>query len=1337
MVDKGPETSDTLSPGGSSSIPSSPARIINSKASTEGHGADQLPEKPSPNRIPLVRFTPSASPWRKNSTSRSTPIPRPPLSVVSSRKPEEPRTESESRLLNLLRSKSKVGNFHNLRLGKGAMPQISRSHTTIPEFISTNRSLRVRSGSLDNRNNSSTASSKQTNKTFIANVKQLLQNDKLLGTKAAALRNNVESKLREKDDPPTNKLRTIAVEGKRSGSTEGKDEIKSVRSSSGKLAIVEKQQDAGKLSVSPIVKENDGLNKLPKKRPSDTAFHSKTGEKKARIETEVSNDLFKDVNKVPVTGGQNRDTTTVTSQKVVISANEIGLRNRANVIITTEYQKPETSSLQGFSRGSGEALGLVQEQKENSDAELLRNKHNGLRIKDGGASAPKSPATMDAAGRDLKVKVVKKGDEPSNIEVRLKKDHKLDTSDEGPTNRSKPRSNAELMTVSSGEAVKAHNPSPGASQISPTIRAQRNERMRNSTADIANLLNAEQDPSVARILTIKKSGEETPHVSTSDKDIKAQSLLYLDQPTKAFKDYIKETEGEPSVATSYLNAKSENSISTSGDTKSSKGTQEMQEKETTTHSADMASPTETPAQQLTSQRVEIQPRELGSDEKSVKLQSVSSPINDKVLTKASIEVHEGTAAKCHFEPAPAIKQDKNDSSRPVLDAEQNPFTDSEGAPGNIPESKKHQFNGLKRPDVTSELRKKWNLAVSQEIPDDTAQRKKLVELFSVLKQEIVPKEPKEPQISSKGTTQNDNAEIHGGPIVRILNVPEVQGHEPFDGKRVLKTRSKQHLLTETVVAADEEPPTFEKKPLASDDSSSKLELHYLTEPESSSSDDEEPLGGTFSTNPAKVTESKLSPPSALSSRPVVSSDKEATPRLDPIIERRRINRQLAQDVLNKLPKGTSYAKDIICQLIEGGIVPHSAIASNFKVSVTNNVCSENNYEQSHVHYYQQMHKRGDLEFIPLNGPLSANFRDGIESSSSAHETTLSSSVLSKEGSNVSILPSSQLDKRDSLGHLRDSWKHTWLELIQGCLVYVDLPSTSETSEDLVSADILLRLKVAFANFGAKIADHLNDNVSILVTSQSQKFSSASNASLNGDLRVWSVKKACQFLKNLGAEPIELGLSPEADVIDSRTDRSKKSPTEEKHEKNVESTEREQPSSVTVPKTSEQVETEGLPSHAAVPEPLKFKSILVKHEQSVSPTESKKVKLTSKPSTPESDARVGSKGLSHEASDKSSDHEISDSEGIDDYESVQQIIQDATEALESKDRQIDAAKKLILALSREVMQKELSITSLTGRLIAAEQEIKQQKQTLDDYAVALVEKELEIMEKAERHDDGLD
>ncbi|QLQ81939.1 hypothetical protein HG537_0G01930 [Torulaspora globosa] len=426
----------------------------------------------------------------------------------------------------------------------------------------------------------------------------------------------------------------------------------------------------------------------------------------------------------------------------------------------------------------------------------------------------------------------------------------------------------------------------------------------------------------------------------------------------------------------------------------------------------------------------------------------------------------------------------------------------------------HPINGKKNIDSgpLMGIAEKWNNALLQEPANSSSQRQALADLFTKLYQNNM-------LIKSENTHSTDGRAVSPSRLdgdrrrehivdARIVtDIGLLTSEEISDERPNITHRQKPHHLRGAVVIQDTASPKLAAGQQLEEDKS----LFYLTESEDTLSDDEAPSG---SVRPARQES-----PKAHSSvqRPVshatlhenssvghpISAGKDSLLQ-DPEVERRRIDRELAIKVTAEFDEKAWFNKSTVMNLVEPGIAKHSSMASHPKVSVTNNICSTENYEHSHAYYYQQLHKRSKLEFIPLRGPVAAEF-----------------GKRGKPSPSKVLVSSSRTENRPG-----EMWKRNWRALLQTRSILFDFgpAPSSQKSDDLHSKQIAQLRRIFDSEFGTKIASQLNGDVEIIISGDSIKATKAVESilndpvrasNLNKNLRVWSIEKAYHFLENMG------------------------------------------------------------------------------------------------------------------------------------------------------------------------------------------------------------------------------
>lgn len=719
---------------------------------------------------------------------------------------------------------------------------------------------------------------------------------------------------------------------------------------------------------------------------------------------------------------------------------------------------------------------------------------------------------------------------------------------------------------------------------------------------------------------------------------------------------------------------------------------------------------------------------------------------------------------------------------------------------------------------------KWNNALALEPSNSFAQRQALVDLFTKLYQSNLLTKPKGGHLGDSGSDPDQALDREAKqPIeARIVTDLELFGNEDTNFKRpAVKPREKQHHLKGSVVpkeVASAKPPT--DLPLEEEDTLSKAELHYVTESEDSSSDNENrPLkdfrrGGEprdLSAEQHSASHVTLHENSAVG-RPT-SSGKDGFNQ-DPEIERRKINRELAINVMSILDKKSWFDRTSIINLVEPGIAKHAPMASDPQISVTNNICSAHNYEQSDAYYYQQMHKRGKLEFIPLSGPLGAKYGQTDKESSTK----------------APVKPETSKQAQLVDGRSGEAWKNNWRASLKGCYIFFVLsPPANDQDHSNIYGKQIAQLRTIFeVEFGVKVAALLDESVEIVISSDSSKASTMvekirhdplKSHSLSKNLRVWSLPKAYQFVENMGIDVTEWTRKHEIAVETAMAEESAETPqkTPSMASSELSATGKDLSKArvidVSIPKTKLPVMEASVSKVSVVDAQMKTDSAMrtavaqapaveattrtipiAKSSTSKAATKklntqmtidsrsvkapARKVPVTkafitagsfpksvasdvrssrprtiqqqeqTKTKTPGTGPPLLSRQIMTPRGEKRPTPEIhhptggieldigktdTEIESHGEEYDFEAVVKEASESLEKKDRQIEAARKLILSLCQDVMKKELVITSLTGQLTDTQQRLKDREKKIEHYVTALVQKELQLVRMVENQE----
>lgn len=479
-------------------------------------------------------------------------------------------------------------------------------------------------------------------------------------------------------------------------------------------------------------------------------------------------------------------------------------------------------------------------------------------------------------------------------------------------------------------------------------------------------------------------------------------------------------------------------------------------------------------------------------------------------------------------------------------------------------------------------------------------------------------------------------------IVQLLHRRE-GGEDELEEEReigVSDSEEQERSLQGSIVAFEGElgPPE--------DPGTSRLEVVYM-------SDEEE-----------KIPKHKVLPPSSGLLRP--ASPRRLIPAMkDPMAEKRKNDREVAIDALAKLKDRKTFNKETLIQLIEKGIANHRALEGNPNVSVTNDVCSVNNYETSHAYYYQQFDRRSKLAWISLHEP-----KIGVGNEP-----------------------------------LKEIWRTELLASFMSCTIFFyPITSSNLSSQQQSSLDyqIFQLKKLLQHKFCIKLAGSLEKKVDIVVLyGQNEKVLNEILEKKQGSsFRVWSLQRALNYLQDVGIDLREWNIDENAqdrepvldvpisedsiqeDIDDSTEEIEKEERKEAESEKEPE-----------IKRTGEQEKENSKEILEVGPQSEEKRSEPEKNSPKLTRNSPKKV--------------VKSKS----------------SRGEDKY--VQKLLQQASDVLDKRDEQLKAAHNIILTLSRDIMLQEIQITSLAGQLKYSNKELSRRSELADQYRLCMAEQEVEM------------
>lgn len=652
----------------------------------------------------------------------------------------------------------------------------------------------------------------------------------------------------------------------------------------------------------------------------------------------------------------------------------------------------------------------------------------------------------------------------------------------------------------------------------------------------------------------------------------------------------------------------------------------------------------------------------------------------------------------------------------------------------ISSSKLGESQGVHSEGATSS--EKWSAALNEELLTSDSRHRDLVHLFSSIHKTNLRNQGNTASMenffnmlsTAKITLNEDLAEAQRGKIESLENGDKTKDDNSvlMEGEKGPESTSNiqldHHYLKGSVVSFPCTSESHGKEEATMNNvNAAKMELVYTTEQEESATSSDGERENILKTFPSKTRSSKLARRQYFGQRRVVapssdiaeysshsSSPKRELPKLiDPGIERRKFDREFATKVLTKLGDKLLYDRNTIAELIQEGVTRHTALCDNMDVSVTNNVCSVNNYEISHAYYYQQMPRRGKLEYIPLHGQISAEYQEAdnkeavvIDENVKEHE---------KKMATVSI-PETASFKGNVDHDSKENWKQEWHAKLKACRIFFDtkiLPNSVTLGKDPIAEQCMQLKNIFQEKLGAKVTDLFDSSVDIVILREASKCDKENNIILSDStqvprgstagrkVRIWCIDKAFQFLENIGVDPKEWNTEQEVIVeMPIRTPEGAETTLEEELSDDEDDGEN---WPCTMPDGSSNTD---------------LRKMLPTLELAKAPIVSDSVNPSMSPESTEED-----------------DGDLDDNmDTMYEVQYLEELLQTASSAMDKKDNDLKAAQKLILALSREVLQNQLKITSLTGQLTATEKEAETQRAVVSDYK--------DIISQQEEHISGL-
>lgn len=111
----------------------------------------------------------------------------------------------------------------------------------------------------------------------------------------------------------------------------------------------------------------------------------------------------------------------------------------------------------------------------------------------------------------------------------------------------------------------------------------------------------------------------------------------------------------------------------------------------------------------------------------------------------------------------------------------------------------------------------------------------------------------------------------------------------------------------------------------------------------------------------------------------ISKDVASSPFLHDIdlhTERKKFEYGFTTLAYNKLKNKSSIPKNTITDLICDGITKYTPLKKSNTVSVSNDICSSDNFQFSHTAFYQQLHKRDRIHYISIDSDINTSYLKG-------------------------------------------------------------------------------------------------------------------------------------------------------------------------------------------------------------------------------------------------------------------------------------------------------------------------------------------------------------------------
>ncbi|KAH7583397.1 Regulatory protein SIR4 [Nakaseomyces glabratus] len=247
-------------------------------------------------------------------------------------------------------------------------------------------------------------------------------------------------------------------------------------------------------------------------------------------------------------------------------------------------------------------------------------------------------------------------------------------------------------------------------------------------------------------------------------------------------------------------------------------------------------------------------------------------------------------------------------------------------------------------------------------------------------------------------------------------------------------------------------------------------------------------------------------------------------------EKRRIDRFLNIEVNEYLGTRNAYSRSSILEIIKKAVPQYLPLEAGVDVSVTNDICSVDNYLSSSAHLYQQLHKRdkmvtdrSDYSFLKnTHFSESPAYYAEVDNQEEGNDIT-----SSKKGSNS-----------DGVRTSKHKWRSQWLNHLRSAYVYF----FADPESLLFDPEITTIIHVFVNEFKVNVAKVFSNDVDIIIkiegnNSNNQLWKNLERKLVNipKNIRVWDVPKALNFIKNMDIQADEWPLISSVMIDDKSTE----------------------------------------------------------------------------------------------------------------------------------------------------------------------------------------------------------